>query len=173
MRRVESIARAGGHRGFRYLAELLRNPGRQYAAADLAALVVLRKPSRSSPSPLGAAPRIVDLPDGSLRRDRRRRLVTLSEELKAAGRACDRERAVLLRTEIGILEQQLADGDDRKSATPQAEHARATVTQALRDAISSIRAQNVELGDYLASAIRTGPVFSYRPIPGKSVEWNF
>ncbi len=62
-------------------------------------------------------------------------------------------------------------GRDRKAASS-AERARVNVTRAFRSALKRISDQDPGLGRYLESCVRTGAFCSYRPDPGRPVEWD-
>jgi hypothetical protein len=61
-----------------------------------------------------------------------------------------------------------APGDPR----PDAEHARMSVSKAIRTSLAHIARQNPFLGQHLPAAIRTGAFCSYSPDPRLPVTWN-
>jgi len=168
-------------KGLRYVAELLRHPGRDLRALELAAIV--QKPDVSSRSADLAEPALVagGLGDGGAALDAqakasyRRRLGELREELEEAQSFNDLGRVERVEHEIDAITRELSAalgsrGRDRRIGSP-AERARLSVTIAIRTALRRIEESNAALGRHLAETIRTGNHCTYDPGPGSSVSW--
>jgi len=168
-------------KGLRYLACLLRRPGREVHVLELVheAEGLPAEPARGLSS--GA------VVETGLRRSRldeadrlfdpqakaayRRRLRELEEDLEEARSWGDPERAARAEQEMDALTQELLrgvglSGRDRALPSP-AERARVSVTKAIRKAVRMIARQCPALGDHLAASVRTGRYCSYAP-PGEA-----
>jgi len=172
-------------KGLRYLAELLRSPGREFLALDLAtagrasgpkrvpvAAHRSREPGIGSSSSEGA-----EILDPQAKRAYRRRLEELRGELEEAEGWADPERAARAREEMDFLARELSaaiglGGKDRR-APSDAERARVNVTKALRAALTRIDEHSPSLGRHLVSTIRTGTFCSYVPDPQIATTWHF
>jgi tetratricopeptide (TPR) repeat protein len=174
-------------KGLRYLACLLRRPGREVHVLELVreAEGLPTEPARGLSS--GA------VVETGLRRSRldeadrlfdpqakaayRRRLHELEEDLEEARSWGDPERAARAEQEMDALTQELLrgaglGGRDRALPSP-AERARVSVTKAIRKAVTMIARQCPALGDHLAASVRTGRYCSYAP-PGEAPPtWSF
>jgi tetratricopeptide (TPR) repeat protein len=159
-------------KGLRYLAELLRSPGRELDVLDLAA-------GGSS----AGTPAAVDLGDAGegldaqAKADYRRRLDDLRAELEEAESFNDPERALRAREEIEFLTEELAratglGGRDRKTGSS-AERARLNVTMAVKAALRKISENCPGLGRHLAATVKTGRFCSYTPDPHALISWTF
>ena len=120
---------------------------------------------------LSGAPLSRDAPDQILderaRREYRRRIEELQQELEQAEADHDPARAEPARHELDTLIDELAratglHGRSRKMANP-AERARSAVTWRIRSAIKKIRAAHPRLGQHLSNSIRTGNFCVYSP----------
>jgi hypothetical protein len=120
---------------------------------------------------LSGAPLSSDAPDQILderaRREYRRRIAELQQELEQAEANHDPARAEPARHELETLIDELAratglHGRSRKMANP-AERARSAVTWRIRSAIKKIRAAHPRLGQHLSNSIRTGNFCVYSP----------
>ena len=160
-------------KGTRYLAHLLRHPGREFHATDL---VVLDAPDDAGA--IESGDRGLDLPalDRRAKEEYKRQLAGLRDQLDEAIRFNDSARAGRLQEEIDFITQELAralglHGRDR-SAGSFSERARLNVTRAIRSVIRRIVADNPMLGRYLETTIRTGTFCSYTPDPRLPVTWE-
>ncbi len=167
--------------GLHYLAELLRNGGREFHALDLAV-------AGRGPAPPGEAPasthgggerdgNAVELLDVQARAEYKRRLADLRDQLDEAQRFNDLERAARLQAEIDFIARELARalglrGRVRPGAS-QAERARLNVTRAIKSALRRIARTHRDLGLYLNTTIKTGLYCSYTPDPRLEVQWTF
>src|SRR5579871_193663 len=166
-------------KGLHYVAYLLANPSRRFAAAELAAAGTANGDlSRANvpgltPSDLGDAGAILD---AKARAQYRRRIAELREEVAEAVRNNDLGHAELRRSEMETLRDQLAaavglGGRSRKAAS-HSERARLMVTKAIKAAIAKIRTSDPSLGRYLATSIKTGNFCAYEPDPVQPVSWQ-
>lgn len=164
------------------IAHLLRHPGHQFHARELAGL-----DSRlaSAAGALGSdeADQISsDLGDAGPGLDARARAeyqVRLSElyaEIDEAERDNDLGRAEKLRAEADALSSHIIReagfrGHERKQSS-HSERARVAVTKSIRRTIGRIRELNPALGRHLANSIRTGYFCSYAPDQDSRVTWR-
>jgi hypothetical protein len=158
-------------KGLVYLAELLRNPGRELFALDLAQIE--REPVSGPPRRLGDAGPLLD---ARAKAAYRRRLEDLREDLDVAERANDPERAAKAREEIAFLSDELAratglGGRDRKAASA-VERARQSVTVAIRATVKTISEHSPDLGGHLAATVKTGKFCVYAPDRRSSPSWT-
>jgi hypothetical protein len=174
-------------KGLRYLACLLRRPGREVHVLELVreAEGLPTEPARGlfsdavvetglRRSRLDEADRLFD---PRAKAAYRRRLHELEEDLEEARSWGDPERAARAEQEMEALTQELLrgaglGGRDRALPSP-AERARVSVTKAIRKAVRTIARQCPALGDHLAASVRTGRYCSYAP-PGEAPPtWSF
>jgi hypothetical protein len=156
--------------GLRYLDLLVRNPGRELAAAELLRLAAATGPAGAvSPADglhdASGAP--ADILDRQARAAYRQRLAGLDEELAEAEEWHDTERASRLRAEKDFLVRELAAatglGGRPRQLGSESERARLNVTRAIRTAISRIRDRAPDAAAHLDQAVRTGTRCSYNP----------
>lgn len=163
-------------KGLRYLARLLACPGRELHALDL----VLREHHAGGDGEAARALRGGS--DGGAVLDRRakeayaRRLAEIDADLEDAQRIGDSSRAEQAHAERACLARELAravglGGRDRRVDSA-SERARASVTRAIRLAMTRIRGQHPGLGLHLDRAIRTGTYCVYLPDPRVPVMWT-
>jgi hypothetical protein len=155
-------------KGLRDLAVLLAAPGREVAAADLAAGADGSQ-AAAAISALGADPVL----DDRARAAYRTRLAGLDDELATADAHHDLERSARLAAERDALIDELARatglGGRRRRLGDAAERARTTVTARIRDAIRRIEQAHPELGAHLRASIVTGAHCAYRP--AETMRW--
>lgn len=169
-------------KGFRYIAQLLKVPGREVHVLDLAATVEGGLPV-SGPS-VGVQDELTaeglgdagDVLDATAKAAYKRRLADLREELEEAQDFNDPERAARAQEEIDALVAQLASGvglggRDRKAAS-QAEKARVNITKSVKDALKKIDENHAPLGEHLRTTIRTGAYCAYLPDPRMHISWR-
>ncbi len=178
-------------RGMRYIAQLLRYPGREFNAIDLemrsesgaVANYSPRPAARISEEELSAAGLHCDSPgdagemlDARAKGAYRRRLHDLRgflDEAKAQGNV---ERAFELEEEISFLTRELSravglGGRDRRAASI-AQRSRLNVTRAIRRSIEKIRRHHSALGAHLATRIKTGLRCVYREESRQTTQWE-
>jgi pimeloyl-ACP methyl ester carboxylesterase len=178
-------------RGLRYIAQLLRHPGREFRASELEvrseAGDALMAPSRGI-----ADVTEEELADAGLHSDSagdagemldfhakhayRRRLPELRENLEAAKASGDAQRAGAIEEEILFLTRELSravglGGRDRRAAST-TQRSRVNVTRAIRRTIEKIRPHSPTLAGLLARGIKTGLLCAYRPDDTAPVVWN-
>jgi tetratricopeptide (TPR) repeat protein len=158
--------------GLRYLAVLLRNPGREFLAIDMVTATHTgdREPTRIAPD--GPVPYF----DQQTRREYTRRLRDLRATLEEAEAFNDSERASRTKTEMDLVTNELSAGIGlrgriRASGSP-VERARVSVTMAVKGALRAIARNDPAMGRYLAASIKTGTFCSYSPDPDDTVAWD-
>jgi len=180
-----TILRLRNTKGLRYIAQLLRSPGREVHVSDMIA------PEQPAPStPLGQmsdaqlrqlgmqtiSGTSEPLLDSAARAAYKRRIEDLRDQLDDATRFNDIERAARARHEIEFLTQELARAvglrGHGRTATSHAERARLNVTRAIKSVVKRINAGNPNLGRYLATTIKTGTFCSYTPDPRIRMVWK-
>ena len=178
---ADARARVPDSLGLRYLDLLVRNPGRELAAVELARLAAAAGPAAPGLASAGmSADGLHDasgtpadeILDRQARTAYRQRLADLDEELAEAEQWHDTERASLLRAEKDFLVRELAAaaglGGRPRQLGSDAERARLNVTRAIRSAISRIRDRAPDAAAHLDQAVRTGSRCSYSPPNGRS-----
>ncbi len=169
-------------KGLRYIAQLLKVPGREVHVLDLAATVEGALPTSSKRA--GAQDDLTaeglgdagDVLDAAAKSAYKRRLEDLREELEEAEAFNDPERAARAQEEMDALVAQLAagvglGGRDRKAAS-QAEKARVNITKSVKDALKRIDENHGPLGEHLRTTIRTGTYCAYLPDPRLQISWR-
>lgn len=184
----DAVVRLVDSKGLGYIAQLLREPEREFHVLDLVASE-REHPTGTTSSSAGEA-HLLDLGmhttadadagdrilDAQARTAYQRRLVDLRDDLEEATRFNDPGRAERARAEIEFIAGELAravgiGGRDRSMSTG-AERARVNVTRAVKAAIRRIGRGNANLGRYLETTIHTGTFCSYRPDPRMNVNWK-
>jgi hypothetical protein len=161
----DSVAQLTALRGFGYLRELLRRPGRPVAALDL----VGAGTGVADESSLGEVLDQQDL------RAYRQRLSLLDEELAEAEQWSDPGRIERIGAERDALLAELSratglSGRVRTTGSS-AERARIAVKKALSAAIGRIATVDASLADHLQARIHTGLSCSYEPAPDDGIYW--
>jgi tetratricopeptide (TPR) repeat protein len=166
-------------RGMRHLARLLRTPGEEVHALELAAPSAAAVARRSVVEPgvdMAGSGSAGPTLDAEAKAAYRARLVDLREDLAEAESWHDPERIARIQAEQEALAHELGaalgiGGRDRPTGTP-AERARISATRAIRAAISRIAEQSPALGAHLEATIRTGTYCGYVPDPGAPIAWR-
>lgn len=160
-------------KGLRYLAQLLRDPDREYHVADLV-LAVDGAPPPGDIAPVRGARRLArvggasasPILDRRARAEYRARVAALREALEEAERFNDLERAGNARHELELITAQLSAAyglhTARQSVQP-VERLRKAVGNRIRTTLSRIRHEHVTLWRHLSTAVKTGTFCSYRP----------
>jgi CheY-like chemotaxis protein len=158
-------------KGLHYIADLLREPGRERHALDLVAA--------HGGGEEGARPAASDagpILDTESKMQYRARLDELAAELHEAERNNDRERAARAREEREVLLEHLASavglgGRDRRAASD-AERARVSVTRAIKAVLQRIGEHSPALEQHFETTIRTGQFCAYVPDPRTPLRWE-
>jgi tetratricopeptide (TPR) repeat protein len=170
-------------RGLHYLADLLRNPGREFHVLELAqvehghaTVQGASTTTRSDDLTAGGLGDTGPLLDEQAKSSYRARLRDLQEDLNEATDWADDVRSSRIRQEMDFLASELAaaaglGGRDRKMGSP-AERARLNITRAIRSALSRIREHGSIVADHLDTTIHTGTFCSYTPDPRAPVVWR-
>jgi tetratricopeptide (TPR) repeat protein len=143
-------------KGLRWLAQLVREPGREFHVLDLCA----------SEGTLDAGD-AGELLDPRARQEYRERLQSLEAELEEARAHNDPARGARVEAELEFLRAELSRalglGGRERRAGGAAERARINVQRRLRDTVRRITLQHAELGQRLERSLKTGLYCSYRP----------
>jgi CheY-like chemotaxis protein len=186
-----AILRLKDRQGLAYLAQLLRAPGRDFHALDLArgcatggeaggdagATILPNSEDRENAGMhVGNLGDAGEWLDDQAKAAYRRRLSELREEMEAAKSLGRIEQAEEAEREIEALVAELAratglGGRDRRAASA-AERARQTVTRSIKSAVSHIAAHQPALGQLLARCIKTGTYCCYTPDPHVTITWD-
>ncbi len=177
-----NVFRLRDSKGLRFIAQLIRDPGRELHALDLA-LEGLGAASTGAAS--GAAEydltvsrgeSVGPMLDATAKAAYKRRIGELREELATAERLNDTGTAARAREEIDFLGEQLSaavglGGRDRETGA-HAERARVLVTVRIKSAIKKIEQCDPSLGHHLTTMIKTGRFCSYNPDPRRPLTWT-
>jgi hypothetical protein len=167
-------------RGLRYLAVLLRDPGREFHVRELLARLIYV----STPAALSANERVtgglyggVPVLDAQAKAECKCRVNDLRQDLDQAERFNDLQRKTEVQDELQAIADHLASavglgGRDRRTSS-NAERARSAVTKCIKKAIRKIGEAIPSLGYHLAARIKTGYFCSYNPHPDRPVAWKF
>jgi hypothetical protein len=152
-------------RGFDYLRELLRHPGRAIPALDLV----------TKGTGTALQPDLGEVLDRRARDAYRRRLADIGQDLAEAEEWADAGRVGALHAERDALLHELAaatglGGRDRVVGSTN-ERARVAATKAIAAAIDRIGTVDEMLGRHLRAAIHTGQQCSYQPGPDDRLDW--
>ncbi|MGH2830533.1 MAG: response regulator [Actinomycetota bacterium] len=164
----DEVIRIKDTRGVRYLAALLRNPGREIHALELVA------GNRAAKGLVAEGAEA--LLDPQAKAAYRQRLRDLEQEAAEAEEWGDAERARRARAEIDAIGAQLSSalglgGRDRRAAGA-AERARINVTLAIKPTLAKIAKHAPRFGEHLAATIKTGTYCSYIPDPRSTIRWG-
>jgi tetratricopeptide (TPR) repeat protein len=158
-------ARLRDTRGMHYLRLLLAAPGQEISALDLVAGG-------------DGLPATVNDPllDDTARDTYRRRLNALGEQLDAADRAGDADRAQAAEKERNALLDELRRstglGGRSRAHADAAERARVNATRAVWAAVTRVESVAPAAGGHLRSSLHTGRFFRYQPAPGGPARWR-
>ncbi|HVW43969.1 MAG TPA: hypothetical protein VHC18_21725 [Amycolatopsis sp.] len=152
-------------RGFSYLRELLRRPGRTVAAVDLV----------TGGTGTALQPGIGDLLDEQAISAYRQRLRDIDHDLAEAGEWADIGRHDALQTERDALLDELAGatgiGGRARTTGSTHERARVAATKAISSAIDRITATDEHLGRHLRTTVHTGQHCCYQPGDHDGLDW--
>lgn len=154
-------------KGMRYLERLLAEPRREFHVLDLAAGTGEPRPGFELATPLL---------DPAAKAALRQRLRDIDDDIDEATRDGDLGRAELAHADRDYLIQELSrsfglGGRDRAFSSD-SERARASVTRALRYAMTRISSHHPPFVEHLERALRTGTYCSYDPDPRSPIHWT-
>jgi hypothetical protein len=163
-------------RGLHYLATLLREPGREFAATDLVKFGnglpwtrPAEAPDLSVVSGLGDAGGRLD---ARARAAYRERLTEIEAERAEAERNGDLGRLGRASEEREALLAELVAAARGRRAASHAERARVAVTKAIGSALERIAERHPEVGTHLSATIRRGYLCAYVPDPRIPSDWQ-
>lgn len=147
-------------KGVRILAQLVREPGREFHVLELAGA----PEAGTEVIDRGDAGEVID---EEARREYQRRASDLRQELEEAEEWNDPSRAERARAELEFLTQELSRavglGGRERRVGGAAERARVNVQRRVRDAIRRIATQHPQLGKQIGASVRTGTFCAYEP----------
>ena len=167
-------------KGFRYVARLVAEPGREFHVLDLVAAEsgVLR-PGVAHPDagpPVHGGESGIPLLDATARAAYRRRLAEIEDDIDDAHRMNDPERAVLAERDREYLIAELSSavglGGRGREVGASAERARTSVTRSIRYALDQLADVQPDLARHLDRCIRTGTYCSYDDDPVIPLTWH-
>jgi hypothetical protein len=145
-------------KGLQMLFRLVSQPDRDIHVLDLGAA------GTPSSDPGDAGPAL----DEQARREYRRRVRELEEELEEATELADHGRADALREDLDFISRELSRafglGGRRRPTGAAAERARVNVRRRIKDAIQRIEEQLPEAARHLDNTIKTGSFCRYAPV---------
>jgi hypothetical protein len=155
-------------RGFEYLRQLIRNPGKEISCLDLAAAF----PGGADAFTAAGG----EVLDDAARMAYKRRLAGLEAEIAEAEAWNDTGRVPALREERQFLIEHLAQayglmGRPREFSSA-AERARVAARKAITAALDRITAADPATAALLRSGVRTGRFCRYDPDPGRRTDWR-
>lgn len=150
-------------KGIHYLAHLVRRPGVEVLAVDIAT-------GGKSLLSLG-----LDQVDTTAAASYRRRIAELREDLADSESDAEPARSQIIRDELDAVVSELATslglyGRSRQGGSP-TERARQSVTKALRAAVRQVQDGAPRLAAHLEVSLRTGTYCSYHPDPAAELTW--
>ncbi|TDP89062.1 hypothetical protein [Labedaea rhizosphaerae] len=152
-------------RGYTYLRELLRRPGRPVSCLDL---VTEGQPSVEQPA-------VGETLDRQALQAYRQRLRDLEDDLAQAEDWSDAGRIETLSAERDALLHELTAavglGGRPRTSGSSGERARIAATKAISAAIARISTLDEPLGHHLRTTVHTGTQCSYQPGPGDDTQW--
>ena len=156
-------------KGYRYIARLLGEPGREFHATEL-----VRLESGTAGSG-GVAPGLPVL-DETAKQAYRRRLIDVDEDIADAETANDIGRAELARRDREYLVAELRravwlGGRDR-TVHDDGERARVSATRSIRYSLERLTEFAPEVASHLQQHVRTGTFCSYEPDAFHPVSWT-
>jgi tetratricopeptide (TPR) repeat protein len=172
-----STVRIRDLKGMHYLARMLTEPGREWHAVDLAqdgaggVAVHVADPDLATSGNSDSG----EVLDAAAKEAYRRRLADIEADIEDARASADLGRLSQASGEREFLVRELSravglGGRDRRIGST-SERARASVTRAIRQAITRIRQHHPALAKHLDHAVHTGTYCSYAPDPRAPVRW--
>ena len=168
------ICRVRDCKGLRYLALLVKHPGKRahvvemlasVSAADTSVLNAKGEPVAASKSDLGP------LLDARALRELQGRLHQVEEELDEAQHANDLGQQEVLRREQEWLRSEVARVWRQHKKNPSTERCRQAVSKAIRRALEKLAVVAPQAASHLRASIHCGYVCAYLPDPTNAPEW--
>jgi tetratricopeptide (TPR) repeat protein len=173
-----NTSRVRDARGLQLIAILLRAPGRDIPAVQLAVWPEVPSGLGTDPSDLARELGLGMLPagdgavpDSRARVEYRARLEALRDVAEEAERCNDPLRAARAREEIAAIADHLSHPATRGRIRKSSERARLAVTKAIRYAIQKLERVHAPLGDLLTATVKTGVYCRYEPDPKRPLRW--
>jgi hypothetical protein len=167
---ADTVMRLRDSTGLRCLSHLLRHPGRDLLALDVA---VLASGNGTEAVAERAGGTVID---ARARDTYKQRIRELEAEAGEAERCNDFDRVRRVRTELDFLLRELAHGlglgNRMRTHVGPAERARINVTRTIKTAIKKITAADPRLGRHLTATVHTGVYCSYNPDPRLPIAWT-
>jgi predicted ATPase len=187
---AQTPVRLRDSKGLAYIAYLLRHPGIEFHALDLASGLTSeceQKPAarlsfgqenfERDGFQIGGLGDAGEVLDDQAKRAYRQRLSELREELEEAKGLGKAERAGEIEAEIEALTHELARGvglgGRSRRAAAGSQRARQAVRKAIKAALDRISQSEAEFGNILLQSIKTGHFCSYRPTDASPIKWQF
>jgi tetratricopeptide (TPR) repeat protein len=168
-----SVLHLKDSKGLQYVARLLRHPGQEILAIDLAQSAAGSELSEGTPEQISSPTPALDT---QAKVAYKRRLEALRDELNEADTNHDIGRAERARSEMDMLAEQLRDalglGGRDRPVGGDLERARSAVGKRIRAEIKRIRRADSALGCHLAATISTGYFCAYAPEHDAAVKWE-
>jgi hypothetical protein len=171
--------------GFRYIARLLADPGREFHVLDLIAVERGSLPTGRSTARAGDTSNVtstvaseIGLPviDEQARDAYRRRLAEVDDDIEEAERMNDLGRIELAQRDreylIAELSRAVGLGFRPRIAGGSAERARTSVARSLRYALERLSEHHPVLGTHLGQAVHTGTYCVYTADPTAPLGWR-
>ena len=168
-------------KGFRYLARMLAEPGREFHVLDLVAVEQGTLPTGSADfvghaDLEGSGGQGLPALDAQAREAYRRRLSEVEEDIDEATRHNDTARLELAERDREFLLAELSRavglGGRLRAVGSDSERARTAVARTLRYATDRLEKANPALAAHLRNCLQTGTYCSYCPDPLSRVDWS-
>ncbi len=168
------ICRVRDCKGLRYLALLVKHPGKRVHVVEMLASVSLGDPSASGSKGGQLASSKNDLGpllDARALRELQARLQQVEEELDEAQNANDLGQQVVLRREQEWLRSEIGRAWRQHKKNPSTERRRQAVSKAIRRALQKLFVVAPQAASHLRATIHCGYVCAYLPDPTNAPEW--
>jgi tetratricopeptide (TPR) repeat protein len=155
-------------KGFRYIAHLIAEPGREFHAADLVRL-------ETHAASIRAGDAGVPVLDESAKAAYRRRLIDIDEDIEDARAANDLGRVELAERDreylVAELQRAVGLGGRDRTVLDDGERARVSVTRSIRYSLDRLAEFAPGVAAHLQQHVRTGIYCSYEPDALHPVDW--
>ena len=155
-------------KGFRYIARLLAEPGREFHAAQLVRLETAGEPS-------GTIETGFVVLDDAAKESYRRRLTEIDDDIADARADNDLGRVELAELDreyiVAELRRATGFGGRNRVALDDAERARVSATRSIRYALDRLGEHSPDVASHLHQHVRTGTYLCYEPDALRPVDW--